>query len=183
MPRAARALTAWIFAAINSVRAAYPEFDRDRPVPRRSRIGRSNAVPERCNLRSRGSPHRTEAWLARDYLEDRFTVADLLMTTVLRIPRHCDLVAQYPALDAYRLRCEAPAGVQARAGCADGRFCRDAGGGVTPRPFTASAPVSRRDSRRTRAGSCGRASRPRRISPAADRAGISNRRGPRAAPA
>jgi glutathione S-transferase len=48
-------------------------------------------------------------WLeARDYLEDeRFTIADLLMTTVLRIPRHCDLLAQYPALDAYRLRCEA----------------------------------------------------------------------------
>ena len=47
-------------------------------------------------------------WLgSRDYLEDRFTVADLLMTTALRIPRHCDLVAQYPALDACRLRCEA----------------------------------------------------------------------------
>jgi glutathione S-transferase len=47
-------------------------------------------------------------WLdGREYLEDRFTVADLLMTTVLRIPRHCDLVAQMPALEAYRLRCEA----------------------------------------------------------------------------
>jgi glutathione S-transferase len=47
-------------------------------------------------------------WLEdRNYLEDRFTVADLLMTTVLRIPRHCDLIAQYPTLDAYRLRCEA----------------------------------------------------------------------------
>jgi glutathione S-transferase len=33
-------------------------------------------------------------------------VADLLMTTVLRIPRHTDLVAQIPVLDAYRLRCE-----------------------------------------------------------------------------
>ena len=44
----------------------------------------------------------------RDYLESgRFTVADLLMTTVLRIPRHGDLLAQYPALDAYRRRCEA----------------------------------------------------------------------------
>jgi glutathione S-transferase len=45
---------------------------------------------------------------ARDYLETgNFTVADLLMTTVLRIPRHCDLLAQYPALDTYRQRCEA----------------------------------------------------------------------------
>jgi glutathione S-transferase len=39
----------------------------------------------------------------RDYLEgNRFTVADILMTTVLRFMRHCDLLAQYPALDAYR---------------------------------------------------------------------------------
>jgi len=39
--------------------------------------------------------------------EDRFTAADLLMTTVLRILRHTDLVAQMPVLEAYRLRCEA----------------------------------------------------------------------------
>jgi glutathione S-transferase len=39
-------------------------------------------------------------------LEDRFTVADLLMTTVLRILRHIDLVTQMPTLEAYRLRCE-----------------------------------------------------------------------------
>jgi glutathione S-transferase len=30
-----------------------------------------------------------------------------MMTTVLRILRHTDLVAQRPALDAYRQRCEA----------------------------------------------------------------------------
>jgi glutathione S-transferase len=29
------------------------------------------------------------------------------MTTVLRIPRQTDLVAQMPTLEAYRLRCEA----------------------------------------------------------------------------
>ena len=46
-------------------------------------------------------------WLdGREYLEDRFTVADLLMTTVLRIPRNTDLVTQMPTLEAYRLRCE-----------------------------------------------------------------------------
>ena len=43
----------------------------------------------------------------RDYLEDRFTAGDLLMTTVLRILRHTDLVPRYPALDAYVRRCEA----------------------------------------------------------------------------
>ena len=34
------------------------------------------------------------------------TAGDLLMTTVLRIPRHCDLLAQIPVLESYRLRCE-----------------------------------------------------------------------------
>jgi glutathione S-transferase len=48
---------------------------------------------------------------------------------------------------------------------------------------SASAPACRRDSRRSRAGSCGRAIRLRRISPAAGRAGTWNRPGPRTAPA
>ena len=41
------------------------------------------------------------------YLEDRFTAADLLMVTVLRILRRSELLEQAPELDAYRLRCEA----------------------------------------------------------------------------
>ena len=44
----------------------------------------------------------------REHLvEDRFTAADLLMTTVLRILRTTDLVAQRPALAAYKQRHEA----------------------------------------------------------------------------
>ena len=42
----------------------------------------------------------------RDYLEGRFTFADLLMTTVLRIPRNTTLLQDVPVLEAYRLRCE-----------------------------------------------------------------------------
>ena len=49
-----------------------------------------------------------EDWLGgRDYLEDRFTAADLLMTTVLRVLRHADIVPAWPALKAYQERCEA----------------------------------------------------------------------------
>jgi hypothetical protein len=48
---------------------------------------------------------------------------------------------------------------------------------------TASAPACRRDSRKSHAGSCGRASRPRRILPTADTAGTWNPPAPRAAPA
>ena len=44
----------------------------------------------------------------REHLvEDRFTAADLLMTTVLRILRTTDLVEKRPALAAYRARGEA----------------------------------------------------------------------------
>jgi glutathione S-transferase len=44
----------------------------------------------------------------REHLVDgRFTAADLLMTTVLRIARHTDLVTRRPMLDAYRERNEA----------------------------------------------------------------------------
>ena len=47
-------------------------------------------------------------WLGeRDYLEDRFTAGDLMMTTVLRILRRTDLVAEHPNLAAYQARCEA----------------------------------------------------------------------------
>jgi len=47
-------------------------------------------------------------WLdGRDYLEDRFTAGDLLMTTVLRFLRHTDIVSGRPALQAYQERCEA----------------------------------------------------------------------------
>lgn len=48
------------------------------------------------------------AWLGKnDYLEGRFTAGDLLMTSVLRILRHTDLVERRPALHAYQQRCEA----------------------------------------------------------------------------
>ena len=43
----------------------------------------------------------------RDYLEHRFTAADLLMTTVLRVADRARLLANLPIVDAYRLRCEA----------------------------------------------------------------------------
>ena len=49
-----------------------------------------------------------EDWLdGHDYLEDRFTAGDLLMTTVLRFLRHTNIVAGRPALKAYQERCEA----------------------------------------------------------------------------
>jgi glutathione S-transferase len=100
----ARAI-AWMFAAVNSVEPyianlTATDFNADQDWAKARRPVELARVEARLGALSN--------WLdRRDYLEDRFTVADLLMTTVLRIPRHCDLVAQYPRLDAYRLGNEA----------------------------------------------------------------------------
>lgn len=99
-------MTAWMFAALNSI---------EPHIQNLTAIDLFHAAEEWAKLRRPAALTMAQTRLAalsdwldgRDYLEDRFTAADLLMTTVLRIPRHCDLVAQYPVLDAYRLRCEA----------------------------------------------------------------------------
>lgn len=103
--------TTWLFAALNSVEppianlAEIDFFFPDEPWAKQRRPGAVEAVQQRLN--------DLAGWLGdRDYLEDRFTVADLLMTTVLRILRHTDLVAQMPTLEAYRLRCEARSAFQ-----------------------------------------------------------------------
>jgi glutathione S-transferase len=109
MPRdpAGRArVTCWAFAALNSIEPrvqALGEIDLfhadaewaklRRPAVEQAAKSRLTALADRFN--------------GRDYLEDRFTAADILMTTVLRALRHTDLLAQIPPLDAYRQRCEA----------------------------------------------------------------------------
>jgi len=110
MPSDAKArarTTAWVFAAINSVEPHIQNltvidlFYADQDWAKARRPGALQMAESRLKSLS-------DSLGDRGYLEDNhFTVADLLMTTVLRIPRHCDLLAQYPALDAYRLRCEA----------------------------------------------------------------------------
>ena len=109
MPRDAngRARTiAWMFAALNSVEPPILELGRldffhageawaavRRPMA-------IEAVQKRLG--------ELEHWLgSRDYLEDRFTAGDLLMTTVLRILGATDIVSGRPALKAYQERCEA----------------------------------------------------------------------------
>jgi glutathione S-transferase len=43
----------------------------------------------------------------REHLAGSFSAADILMTSVLRILRHTDLVAEQPGIAAYKERCEA----------------------------------------------------------------------------
>ncbi|MGH8529785.1 MAG: glutathione S-transferase family protein [Nevskiales bacterium] len=99
-------MTTWMFAALNSIEphvqnlAEIDLFNAGQEWAKQRRPAAVNMVNARLKALS--------DWLdGRDYLEDRFTAADLLMTTVLQILRHTDLISQMPILDAYRLRCEA----------------------------------------------------------------------------
>lgn len=105
-PKAQARMTAWMFAALNSVEpriqnlAEIDLFHSGKAWAEQRRPAAVEAATKRLESLS--------DWLdSRDYLEDRFTAADLMMTTVLRILRHTDLVSQMPILKAYVQRCEA----------------------------------------------------------------------------
>jgi len=100
----ARAI-AWLFAALNTMEVVTEQlagldlFFADQDWAKLRRPGVEGAVRRRLG--------ELAAWLGeRDYLEGRFTVGDLTMTTVLRALRHTDLLDAEPALEAYRERCE-----------------------------------------------------------------------------
>jgi glutathione S-transferase len=101
----ARAVT-WVFAALNSVETAIQQLaEIDLFWPEEAWAKARRPMVEQ-KVQRRLSELAT--WLGdRDHLEDRFTVGDLMMTTVLRILRHTDLVAAEPRLAAYQARCEA----------------------------------------------------------------------------
>lgn len=105
-PHARARAQSWMFAALNSMEppiqnlAAVDLFHAQEEWAKLRRPGAVEMVKKRLDCLSR--------WLqGRDYLEERFTAGDLLMTTVLRILRHTDLVTERPVLEAYRQRCEA----------------------------------------------------------------------------
>ncbi len=109
MPRdpAGRArATSWAVAALNSLEPMIMElinidiFNPGAEWARARRPGAEKAVRERLGRVS-------DCLGGRDYLEDRFTAGDLMMAAILRIPRHTDLVAEYPNLARYKARCEA----------------------------------------------------------------------------
>jgi glutathione S-transferase len=97
----------WVFAALNSIEphvwnlTLIDLFYPNEQWAKQRRPGAADFVEKRLDaLAGRLGD--------KEYLDDdRFTAGDLMMTTVLRILRHTDLVASRPALHAYQLRCEA----------------------------------------------------------------------------
>ncbi len=104
-PRARARAVQWLFAALNSIEPSQMNFFlADVPF----------ADQEWAKLRRAGARdfarHRLN-WLSKTlgdkpYLDgDTFTVADLMMATVLRINGHCDIVTADDNLNAYLTRC------------------------------------------------------------------------------
>jgi glutathione S-transferase len=96
----------WTYAALNSVEPALQSL---------ALIDLFYAGQEWAKLRRPGAEEfaklklkRVAEWLGEnDWLEDRFTIGDLMMATVLRLLRHTGLVAERVNLAAYLARCEA----------------------------------------------------------------------------
>lgn len=98
--------TAWLIAALNSVEPMLMQivsldiFQADKPYAKEARGYAVDFAKSR--LKS-----VTEALGDNEWLAGRFTVADIMMVTVLRNLRHTDIVAGFPALAAYQARGEA----------------------------------------------------------------------------
>jgi glutathione S-transferase len=100
-------VTAWMFAAMNSIEpfvANLGLIDFAYPQEEWAKLRRPGAL----EFVQKRLQELATALGTRSYLEgDRFSAADILMTTVLRQLRHTDVVAKIPVLESYRLRCEA----------------------------------------------------------------------------
>ena len=111
MPRdaAARArVRTWMLAALNTIEPPIIVLNAIDLQPGGAPAGAKD-LRDSVVARIGGRLDSLAAFLGdREHLvEERFTAADLLMTTVLRILRSTDLVSKRPTLEAYRLRHEA----------------------------------------------------------------------------
>jgi len=96
----------WTYAALNSVEPSLLQlllidiFYSDEEWAKLRRSG----AEEFARLKLK----RVSDWLGdKEWLENRFTIGDLIMVTVLRNLRHSGLVAEFPNLKAYQARGEA----------------------------------------------------------------------------
>jgi glutathione S-transferase len=99
-------VTMWMFAALNSVEpyianlVSLVVFSRGEPWAAGARPAAEATVDKR--LRD------LDDWLdGREWLADDFSVADILMATVLRLVDNMEMVERYARVTAYRERCMA----------------------------------------------------------------------------
>ena len=96
----------WTFAALNTI---------ELPIQQLAEIDLFHADERWANERRPAAVERVRTRLGElaaaldghDHLVGSFSAADVLMTSVLGILRHTNLLAEHPALGAYQARCEA----------------------------------------------------------------------------
>jgi glutathione S-transferase len=98
--------TAWVFAALNSVEPSVTGLIDAEYFNKDALGAKENADRWRAKVETRLSD-LAERLGDRMWLEDRFTVGDLMIATTLRFLRHTQLVADHPVLGPYLARCEA----------------------------------------------------------------------------
>ena len=125
-PRERARVLQWAFTALNTIEmpiqelAALDLFYAGEGWAQQRRPGAVEAVRKRLG--------ELDACLdGREHLTGSFSAADILMTTVLRILRHTDLVAEQPRLGAYKERCEARPGFEKALAAQMADFNRGAG--------------------------------------------------------
>lgn len=98
-------VSSWIFAALNSIEPPAQAFIQLIENNTGESWADSLREPLLAKLRLRLSALSTSLG-HKQYLEGRFTAGDLMMTTVLRELVDSGVLADFPALDAWRRRCE-----------------------------------------------------------------------------
>ena len=97
--------TMWMFAALNTVEPAVGSYADLLFFYEHEACAAERRGPLEADALKR--LQELDTWLARrDYLTGQFTVADILMTTVLHLLEQTDLVARFPTLSAYHARCK-----------------------------------------------------------------------------
>ena len=108
LPRAAQAradTTAWLIGALNSVEPMLMQivtldiFQADKPWV-------AEARPSAVEFAQLRLGRVSEALDGREWLTGQFSIADIMMVTVLRNLRHTDIVGGFPNLAAYQARGE-----------------------------------------------------------------------------
>lgn len=111
-------VTQWCFAALATVERPVWEIQMIDAFHKGESAGRRTALVKEARHRFDDLERRLEgrAWLA----DDDFTVADILLATVLRGIRKTDLLSSYPGLKAYHERATMrPAWQRTLASCAE----------------------------------------------------------------
>lgn len=98
-------VTSWMFAALNSVEPFVQQWQLDVFFAKEDPSAAPKArLLEIVNARLDALVPKLEG---REYLEDRFTAADILMGSVMRMLFDTEFITSRPVLLAYRKRCEA----------------------------------------------------------------------------